>query len=50
MQDDWHVRIFSDTAQPLNISELRPGARVLGYVTEPGRHVGIKIKESIIEQ
>jgi len=50
MQDDWHVRIFSDTAQPLNISELRPGAKVLGYVTEPGRHVGIKIKESIIEQ
>ena len=50
MQDDWHVRIFSDTAQPLNISELKPGAKVLGYVTEPGRHVGIKINESIIEK
>jgi 3-amino-4-hydroxybenzoic acid synthase len=50
MQDDWHVRIFSDKATPLNISELKPGDRVLGYVTEPGRHVGIKINESIIEK
>ncbi|MDP5007875.1 MAG: 3-dehydroquinate synthase II [Glaciimonas sp.] len=50
MQDDWHVRIFSDTSKPLNISELKPGDKVLGYVTEPGRHVGIKINESIIEK
>ena len=50
MQDDWHVRIFSDSAKPLNISELKPGDKVLGYVTEPGRHVGIKINESIIEK
>ncbi|MFB9243823.1 3-dehydroquinate synthase [Massilia antarctica] len=50
MQDDWHVRIFSDLAKPLNISELKPGDKVLGYVTEPGRHVGIKINESIIEK
>jgi len=50
MQDDWHVRIFSDTVKPLNISHLKPGDRVLGYVTEPGRHVGIKINESIIEK
>lgn len=50
MQDDWHVRIFSDAAKPLNISELKPGDKVLGYVTEPGRHVGIKINESIIEK
>jgi 3-dehydroquinate synthase class II len=50
MQDDWHVRIFSDAVKPLNISHLKPGDRVLGYVTEPGRHVGIKINESIIEK
>lgn len=50
MQDDWHVRIFSDEAKPLNISHLKPGDKVLGYVTEPGRHVGIKINESIIEK
>jgi len=50
MQDDWHVRIFSDKAKPLNISELKAGDKVLGYVTEVGRHVGIKIDENIIEK
>ncbi|MFC3034354.1 3-dehydroquinate synthase II [Pseudoalteromonas fenneropenaei] len=50
MQDDWHVRIFSADAKPLNISELKAGDKVLGYVTEVGRHVGIKIDETIIER
>jgi 3-dehydroquinate synthase II/3-amino-4-hydroxybenzoic acid synthase len=50
MQDDWHVRIFSNEAKPLNISELKKGDKVLGYVTETGRHVGIKIDENIIEK
>jgi len=49
MQDDWHVRIFSDDAKPLNITELRPGHKVLGHVALPGRHVGIKVDEHIIE-
>ncbi len=50
MQDDWHVRIFSDKGTPLNISELKEGDKVLGYTTESGRHVGIKIDENIIEK
>jgi 3-amino-4-hydroxybenzoic acid synthase len=49
MQDDWHVRIFSDDAKPLNITELRPGSKVLGHIGSPGRHVGIKVDEHIIE-
>ncbi|AWF79674.1 3-dehydroquinate synthase [Microbulbifer sp. A4B17] len=49
MQDDWHVRVFSDKATPLNVTELRPGDRVLGFGTEPGRHVGVKVDEHIIE-
>ncbi|MFV8780960.1 3-dehydroquinate synthase II [Microbulbifer sp. SA54] len=49
MQDDWHVRIFSDQAKPLNVTELKPGDRVLGFGTEPGRHVGVKVDEHIIE-
>jgi 3-amino-4-hydroxybenzoic acid synthase len=49
MQDDWHVRIFSDDAKPLNITELKPGDKVLGHVAVPGRHVGIKVDEHIIE-
>ena len=49
MQDDWHVRIFSDEALPLNVTELRPGDRVLGFGTTPGRHVGVKVDEQIVE-
>jgi 3-amino-4-hydroxybenzoic acid synthase len=49
MQDDWHVRIFSDEAKPLNITALKPGDKVLGHLAKPGRHVGIKVDEHIIE-
>jgi 3-amino-4-hydroxybenzoic acid synthase len=49
MQDDWHVRIFSDKGLPLNITELRTGDTVLGHCADPGRHVGIKVDEHIIE-
>ena len=49
MQDDWHVRIFSGRALPLNITELRPGQEVLGHATEAGRHVGIRVSEQIQE-
>jgi 3-amino-4-hydroxybenzoic acid synthase len=49
MQDDWHVRVFSHECKPLNVTELRPGDRVLGHFTRPGRHVGIQVDEHIIE-
>jgi 3-amino-4-hydroxybenzoic acid synthase len=49
MQDDWHVRVFSHQCKPLNVTELKPGDRILGHWTEPGRHVGIKVDEHIIE-
>lgn len=50
MQDDWHVRIFSSAGLPMNITELNPGDKILGYTTEPGRHVGVKVDEHIIEK
>lgn len=49
MQDDWHVRIFSEDAKPLNVTELRPGDRVLAHLGKPGRHVGIEVDEHIVE-
>lgn len=49
LQDDWHVRIFSDQAEPLNVTEIRPGQRVLGHCADPGRHVGIRVDEQILE-
>jgi 3-amino-4-hydroxybenzoic acid synthase len=49
MQDDWHVRVFSKDGQPLNITELKPGDKVLGHVSTPGRHVGLPVDETIEE-
>ena len=50
MQEDWHVRIFGEEGQPLNITNLRPGAKVLGHTMASGRHVGVKVDEFILEQ
>lgn len=49
LQDDWHVRVFSDEGKPRNITELKRGDKLLGWVSEPGRHVGIKVSENIVE-
>ncbi len=49
MQDDWHVRIFSESGQPLNITELRAGSRVKAYLSTVGRHVGVQVREYIKE-
>jgi 3-dehydroquinate synthase II/3-amino-4-hydroxybenzoic acid synthase len=49
MQDDWHVRIFSSAGEPLNVTELKPGDEVLAHRAAPGRHVGIKVEETIVE-
>lgn len=50
MQDDWHMRVYSAERKVVNITDLKNGDLVLGYVCESGRHVGIKIDETIIEQ
>lgn len=50
VQDDWHIRIMSAEGKPLNATEIKPGDQLLAYICEPGRHVGIKIEETIIEK
>jgi 3-amino-4-hydroxybenzoic acid synthase len=50
VQDDWHIRIMGADGQPRNASTIRPGDELLSYVCEPGRHVGIKVKETIQER
>ncbi|WP_273325326.1 3-dehydroquinate synthase II [Vallitalea guaymasensis] len=50
MQDDWHMRVFSPEGKAVNITDLKPGDKVMGHCSEPGRHVGIKISETIIEK
>lgn len=50
VQDDWHIRIMGADGKPKNASLIRPGDKLLAYVCEPGRHVGIKVNETIIEK
>ncbi|MFC4584820.1 3-dehydroquinate synthase II [Sphaerisporangium corydalis] len=49
VQDDWHVRIFDADGRPMNCTSVEPGTRLLAHVCEPGRHVGIKVSEAIVE-
>ena len=50
VQDDWHVRLFGADGKPRNCTTIVPGDDLLAYVCEPGRHVGIKVTEAIVER
>lgn len=50
VQDDWHIRIMGADGQPKNATLIKPGDQLLSYVSEPGRHVGIKVNETILEK
>jgi 3-amino-4-hydroxybenzoic acid synthase len=50
VQDDWHVRVLGPGAVVLNVTELRPGSKVLGFLPAEQRHVGYPIAEFCIEQ
>ncbi len=49
IQDDWHVRVMGAEGTPINCSEIRAGTELRGFATTPGRHVGIKVNETIME-
>jgi len=50
VQDDWHIRIMGADGRPKNATEIRPDDKLFAYVCEPGRHVGIKVDETILEK
>lgn len=50
IQDDWHVRVFNSKGAIVPSAEVKIGDKLLGYIDEPGRHVGVKISETIKEQ
>jgi 3-amino-4-hydroxybenzoic acid synthase len=50
VQDDWHIRIFGGQGEPRNASSIKVGEELLVYICDNGRHVGIKIDESIEEK
>lgn len=50
VQDDWHIRVLGINGEPYNASSLTKETILAAYVCEPGRHVGLKIDESILEK
>ncbi|UUV31538.1 3-dehydroquinate synthase II [Amycolatopsis roodepoortensis] len=50
VQDDWHVRVLGPGGAVLNVTELKPGDHVLGYLATDKRHVGWPVGEFCIEK
>jgi 3-dehydroquinate synthase II/3-amino-4-hydroxybenzoic acid synthase len=50
VQDDWHVRVMGSKGEIRNVTTLRQGEKLRGMIGEPGRHVGIKVNETIYEK
>jgi 3-amino-4-hydroxybenzoic acid synthase len=50
VQDDWHVRVLGPGQAVLNVTELKPGDQVLGYVMSDKRHVGWPVEEFCMER
>ncbi|GAA2513550.1 3-dehydroquinate synthase II family protein [Winogradskya humida] len=50
VQDDWHVRVLGPGAAVLNVTELKTGDQLLGYLADDKRHVGWPVGEFCIEK
>lgn len=50
VQDDWHVRVLGPGGAVLNVTELKPGDQVLGYLATDQRHVGWPVGEFCLEK
>jgi len=49
VQDDWHIRLLAK-GKVCNATELKKGDKLLGVTCEAGRHLGVKITETIVEK
>ncbi|BAM69753.1 MULTISPECIES: 3-dehydroquinate synthase II [Methanothermobacter] len=50
LQNAETIRLVNDKGEPVSVSELGEGDRVLVYFDESARHFGMAIKETIIEK
>jgi len=50
MQNAETIRLTKAGGEPVSITHLKPGDRVLSYLEEAGRHFGVKIDETIVEK
>ena len=50
LQNAETIRLTKPDGTPISVVELKEGDEVLVYTEEPGRHFGMKVKESIVEK
>jgi len=50
LQNAETIRLTRPDGAPVSVVELKEGDEVLVYTEEPGRHFGMKVKESIVEK
>ncbi len=50
LQNAETIRLTKPDGTPISVVELKEGDEVLAYTEEPGRHFGMKVKESIVEK
>ena len=50
MQNAETIRLTKPGGEPISITHLSAGDRVLSYLEEAGRHFGVKIEETIVEK
>jgi len=50
MQNAETIRLTRPGGEPVSITRLKPGDRVLAYVEDAGRHFGVKVDETIVEK
>ena len=50
VQDDWHVRVLGPGGAVLNVTELKQGEALLGYLATDKRHVGWPVGEFCVEK
>ncbi len=50
LQDAETIRLVNPNREPVSIKDIKPGDRVLAYVSGSARHFGMAIEEKIIER
>jgi len=50
MQNAETIRLVSPDGQPISITNLKTGDKVLGHIEKAGRHFGMQVEETLIER
>ena len=50
LQNAETIRLVNPDGQPISITSLKPGDKVLSHIEKGGRHFGMKVDETLIER